>query len=81
MRAEEINPSISKCPECGEFPTLGVDALTGKHSVACMNICCTNMKQILDDNMYIAMAKWDKWVHGVSKHIKDSTELSGGVYW
>ena len=72
---------MTRCPICKQLPTIGIDAVTDKHSVACMNICCPNMKQFLHENQGFAMVMWNKWANGRVKHIKDSTELSGGHLW
>lgn len=54
---------MTRCPDCGELPTIGINASTGKHVVACMNICCPNMNQFIHENQGIAMVMWNRWAN------------------
>lgn len=54
---------LTRCPECGELPIIGIDALSGKPRVACMNICCRNMQSFTDDKVGEAMAQWELWAY------------------
>ena len=60
-RLSGMGDIIDRCPECGELPTIGKNAISGKPMVACMNICCRNMKYFEDDNVGKAMAEWNNW--------------------
>lgn len=75
---------LTRCPDCGELPTIGIDAKTDEYSVACMNACCSNMQRFLSNNQSHAMLMWNKWASNKirkKEHVKDSTELSGGKLW
>lgn len=55
---------INRCPICGMLPPLNLkNALTGKHFVGCMNICCNNFKHFESDSLGEAMAEWNMWAH------------------
>lgn len=58
---------IEKCPYCGGEATLGTDALTGKYMVACMNICCGNMKVFYSEYWGKAIVNWNRWTRGVKQ--------------
>ena len=73
---------MTRCPDCGELPKIGIDAFTNKHCVACMNACCPNMQRFISSSQGHAMVMWNKWANSkAKKHVKDSTELSGGHLW
>ena len=54
---------IEKCPYCEQLPTIGIDAVSNKNRVACMNICCANMTNFVDKNIGKAMIDWNNFVH------------------
>ena len=55
-----IKSLMQPCEICGEIPTLGTSAFSGKHIVCCMNCTCTNFRQHEDNNPFIAIHKWNK---------------------
>ena len=54
---------INVCPVCGELPTIGTDAASGKPLVACMNATCKNMVHFKEETVGEAMAKWNMWAY------------------
>lgn len=56
-------PTPLPCHRCGEIPPINlVGAMSNKHIVGCMNICCNNMKFFECDTLGEALGKWDAYV-------------------
>lgn len=57
-----IRDQMENCPYCNQKPDLGIDALSGKWMVACMNSCCSVMKCFINEYSGRAIVAWNKWV-------------------
>ena len=60
-----INSLMDKCPICNGQATLGTDAISGRYRVCCMNICCSNMTNFLNDSWGKAIVNWNRYCRGV----------------
>lgn len=54
-----IKSLMKPCEICGEVPTLGTPVKGKKWRVACMNICCSNFREVQNDNPFLAIHEWN----------------------